>query len=122
MTSAPDPKLRLPESGPGQRSVFVFMFSELEDANRRRSALGQEHLLLLLSRITTAINTGWKYLPGLPSFDRREKHTLQAALLVRSFKSLSTAIDLAVRAYYVPAATLLRSLYENELILWASDF
>ena len=78
-------------------------------------------MLLLLSRTTSTINTGWKYLPVLPSFGRREKHTLQAALLVRSFKSLSPAIDLAVRGYYVSAATLLRSLYENELILWATD-
>jgi hypothetical protein len=113
--------VNLPEPGPDQRRVFLFTFPQLEEPNRRRAGAEQEELLMLLSRLTTEINSGWAYLPGLPIFDRMHKHTLQAALLARSFMSLSAAIDLAVRGYYVQAATLLRSLYENELILWASD-
>jgi hypothetical protein len=103
--------------GPGERATF-FSMPDAEQLHLEQIALADRELLQIIVDLMKHTYAGFDYITDLPLFDKRDKRSLLASLIARSFTSVNCAMNLAVRGYYVQAITLIRSTLEDDWLFY----
>src|SRR4051794_33816371 len=97
-----------------KRVVLKFSFDAAEQQHAENLVWKEHILVALIARKLEHTYRRFDLIGPLPTFAKRDRKTLLAGLVSRTFSSVNCAMNLAVRGYHVQSIMLIRSTLEDD--------